>query len=156
MWFFLSNFRIKNKHFFACMQILTNQRIISWKKQMVSNLIRKITCSSWDNESIQSRQIYDVIILVHQTEIGTFLSTVHVGHGVSGAVSLLWLAFYSPPTHWGQLYLSANCNSVFSKVVTKTSWFWTLKCVIYLNLVKLSLKLVYIMKKNTFVMCQTY
>ena len=87
IWRKITTFRIKNKHFFACMQILTNQRIISWKKQMVSNLIRKITCSSWDNESIQSRQIYDVIILVHQTEIGTFLSAVHVGRGVSSGVS---------------------------------------------------------------------
>ena len=146
------------------MQILTNQRIISWKKQMASNLIRKITCSSWDNESIQSRLIYDVIILVHQTEIGTFLSAVHVGRGVSSAQycqcslasnndsPLLWLA----PTQWGQLYLSANCNSVFSKVETKTSWFWTLKCVIYIKLLKLSLKLVYIIKKKNFVKCQTY
>ena len=55
---------------------------------------------------MQSRQIYDVIIFVHQTEIRPFLSAVHVGPEVSavqcGVASnndspLLWLAFYSPP-----------------------------------------------------------
>ena len=51
---------------------------------------------------MQSRQIYDVIIFVHQTEIRPFLSAVHVGPEVSavqcGVASnndspLLWLAF---------------------------------------------------------------
>ena len=117
MWFFLSNFRIKNKHFFACMQILTNQRIISWKKQMVSNLIRKITCSSWDNESIQSRQIYDVIILVHQTEIGTFLSPVQHHHHLLSNNCWIQIAFHL----WLLQWILITAKSVEALKITSLS-----------------------------------
>ena len=117
IWRKITTFRIKNKHFFACMQILTNQRIISWKKQMVSNLIRKITCSSWDNESIQSRQIYDVIILVHQTEIGTFLSPVQHHHHLLSNNCWIQIAFHL----WLLQWILITAKSVEALKITSLS-----------------------------------